>query len=1292
MLYRFVFLLLFVVAATPNTFATHIVGGEMNYTCLGDNQYEITLVIFRDCYNGNPQAWFDDPASIGIFHGQTNQLISEILVPWDPILNDTLEPVLSSECFVAPPDVCVHTTTYTTLVNLPPQIGGYTLAYQRCCRNVTITNIVDPLATGATFSVFISETALLECNSNPKFNTWPPLYICVNEPISFDQSAFDIDGDSIVYKLCTPLDGATPTIPMPQPPFNPPYPSIVWVDPPYNELNMLNGSPGSDPLAIDPHTGLLTGLPNTIGQFVVGICVEEYRNGVLISTTRRDFQYNVGECGQTVSSFFAPEIQCGNLEVSFQNLSMNADEYIWHFNDPGNPGATSSATNPVFVFSDTGTYNVMLVAEPGNACADTSFQSITLLPNSLIPSFSWEITNCADSLVIELTDMSVDTIHTVEGWSWNLSGMQYSTQQNPVFVLYENINAIVTLTVTASNGCQAQTFQWIPAFLIEEEIADTLKVCLGDSIPLNPEYDPLLVFIWEPGATLSDPISPNPFASPDSTTTYTATIINFTGCSTKKEVTVVVPEPLTLQLPPDTITCEPALTLTAQTNAGVEYYWGTDPDLNNLIGFSPTIEVEPLGPAVYYVLVRDTFGCAIQGQVSVDGRGVNISTDTVATVCLGDTLQLIATVTDPGDEVVFNWLPDSLILSGSDTPEALALLPYGGDFLLFLETSNQWGCSRLDSVLAMAIDTANLETGFAAQQCNGFAIQFSYTGPNAAIVNWNFGAPQDSSVVQAGAFPYYVYPDTGWYTVSVSLPEYVACPDTAFFEVYVGDPGIILAFDYTYPVCSDSVLVQFHNLSQNNQGTFIGQQWVFSNGMTSSDATPVLTIFEDQAIEAILIMESSDGCVDTIAQTIDIQLVNPELPDTVVVCFGEPVPINPGFNPSWTYQWSPPDGLSDPGAPNPLASPVQTTTYSVTVTDTGGVDTCAVVRAVTVVTPPAFDWQASSDTIICEPELTLYAVSTAATEIIWSDMPDFSNVLGTGEELLTQPGRPSTYYLRATDEYGCVLLDTIVAGNYEVGVASPPELTVCIGDTATLLAINLNPEDILTYSWTPPDQIITGQGSGTVTASPPVSTTFTYIAGNQFGCQDTGQVVLNVFNYIPPLETLAQEDTIIAGQSSQLLALSGAVNPAPGMQYAWTPTGSLSSSNIFNPIATPQQTTQYEVTIVTADGCSNRGVVTVVVVEPICEEPYIFVPTGFSPNGDGKNDIFRVRGNFIDEVYLAVYDRWGEKVFETDDPGQGWDGTYKGKVLPPDVYGFHVRVLCLGGDEFIRKGNITLIR
>ena len=1285
-------LLFFFLLTLSTLHATHIVGGEMNYTCLGNNEYEITLTIFRDCYNGAPGAFFDDPASIGIFHGQTNALINEVLIPFDPDLNDTLDPILSSECFVAPPDVCVHTTTYTTIVNLSPQIGGYTLAYQRCCRNMTITNIVDPLGTGATYSVYISETALLECNSNPKFNTWPPIYICVNEPISFDQSAYDIDGDSIVYTLCTPLDGAIPADPMPQPPYNPPYNPITWIDPPYNVSNMLNGSTGGVPLSINPQTGLLTGLPNTIGQFVVGICVDEYRNGALISTTRRDFQYNVGECGQTISSFFAPEIQCGDLNVAFENLSVNADEYLWDFNDPGNPGATSTLIDPVYTFSDTGAYTIMLIAEPGNVCADTFYQSITLLPNTITPAFDYEIQECVDSIVIVLTDLSTDTLSTLVGWAWEIGGQFASNEQNPVIVLFENQNALLNLTVTAANGCKQETAQWIPAFLIEEEIADTLIVCQGDSIPLNPQFDPNLDYVWSPAATLSDPVAPNPWASPEVTTLYSVTLTNFTGCTAEKAVFVYVPEPLTLDLPADTTLCDPLLTLTAETNTGTEFYWAEDPDFDVLIGLEPSIGVEPLGTVTYYVMVRDASGCAIMGEVTITGNGVNILVDSTEFICLGDTLSITVANTDPADQVTYLWSPDSLILSGQGSSQLLVSPQEGGGYQFYLESANQWDCSRIDTIPIDVIDTTDLQTGFAFQQCNGFAIQFDYSGPNASIIEWNFGDPTAPGTGAAGPSSYYIYPDTGWYTVLITLPAEVACPDTAFFPIYVGNPGIELAFDWTFPVCSDSVVVQFNNLSTNNQGVFTSQQWFFSNGQSSEDSMPEVAVYTSQSIEAQLIMESSDGCVDTLVQSLEVQLLDPSLPDTVIVCFQEALEINPDYNPDWVYQWSPPEGLSGVDEANPLAGPDQTTTYSVTITDPNGPDTCSVVRAVTVVVPPPFDWQATGDTIVCEPWVTLETQSDAAVSVAWSQTPDFSILLGTDDTFSLMPGRPSTVYVQAVDAFGCVLTDTILAGNYDVALAVPPIFTICVGDSLLINVLNLYPDDILSFYWEPMAGILSGQGTATPLVSPLTTTTYTYLATNQYGCQDTGQVLVNIFDFVPPLQALADPDTIVAGQSSQLLALTGPDNPDPSLQYIWTPTGSLSDAGIFNPVATPTETTLYEVLIITPDGCSNRETVLVVVIEPTCEEPFLFIPSGFSPNGDGKNELFRVRGNFIDEVYLAVYDRWGEKVFETEDVNGGWNGTYQGKLLPPDVYGYYLRVLCFGGDEFIRKGNITLIR
>ena len=186
----------------------------MTYSHVSGDTYEIQLTVFRDCLNGSPGAPFDDPASIGIYD-KDMILIDSLFIPF--MGDDTLSPTLFDECLVIPPSVCVHRSTYRALLDLPPRIGGYELIYQRCCRNETINNIVDPLGTGASFSVVIKDVALLEKNSSPKFKEWPPIYICADEPILFDHSAIDEEGDSIVYRLCTPRDGGTPNNPIPGP-------------------------------------------------------------------------------------------------------------------------------------------------------------------------------------------------------------------------------------------------------------------------------------------------------------------------------------------------------------------------------------------------------------------------------------------------------------------------------------------------------------------------------------------------------------------------------------------------------------------------------------------------------------------------------------------------------------------------------------------------------------------------------------------------------------------------------------------------------------------------------------------------------------------------------------------------------------------------------------------------------------------------------------------------------------------------------------------------------------------
>jgi gliding motility-associated-like protein len=173
------------------------------------------------------------------------------------------------------------------------------------------------------------------------------------------------------------------------------------------------------------------------------------------------------------------------------------------------------------------------------------------------------------------------------------------------------------------------------------------------------------------------------------------------------------------------------------------------------------------------------------------------------------------------------------------------------------------------------------------------------------------------------------------------------------------------------------------------------------------------------------------------------------------------------------------------------------------------------------------------------------------------------------------------------------------------------------------------------------------------------------------------------------INATADQYTIYKGKSTTLHAI-----PNSGYIYSWTPTGSLNDPSSPNPVAHPDTTTTYTLTVADplVPQCRVTDTVTINVIQIFCVEPHIFVPDAFTPDGDGKNDVVFVRGNDIRDVFFTIYNRWGEKVFETKDQSFGWDGIYKGMKADPGVFDYYLEVTCVDDQKFFKKGNITLIR
>ena len=287
------------------TQATHIVGGELELRYLGTqsaNTHRINLNLYFDDINGNIGA-NDAVVSVGIFAKRTNALIGYV------ILGKTSEefvPYTNSTCTTA--YVRTRLIKYGTELTLDPNVfndaGGYYMSWERCCRNGTIANILNPDRAGSTFYLefpAIASGTTRFANSSPIFTVPKGDYACVGQPFTLDFAAKDADGDSLTYAMVTPYNGfSTAGTPNPgaggqqvTPTFAAgPYPPVQWIP----GVSVANQIPGSVPLRVNARTGLLTVTPDRTGLFVFSVEVKEFRAKKQIGVVRRDYQVLVVDC------------------------------------------------------------------------------------------------------------------------------------------------------------------------------------------------------------------------------------------------------------------------------------------------------------------------------------------------------------------------------------------------------------------------------------------------------------------------------------------------------------------------------------------------------------------------------------------------------------------------------------------------------------------------------------------------------------------------------------------------------------------------------------------------------------------------------------------------------------------------------------------------------------------------------------------------------------------------------------------------------------------------------------
>lgn len=274
-----------------------------------------------------------------------------------------------------------------------------------------------------------------------------------------------------------------------------------------------------------------------------------------------------------------------------------------------------------------------------------------------------------------------------------------------------------------------------------------------------------------------------------------------------------------------------------------------------------------------------------------------------------------------------------------------------------------------------------------------------------------------------------------------------------------------------------------------------------------------------------------------------------------------------------------------------------------------------------------------------------------------------------------------TYTITVTDAKGCTTTTfaTVVQIAVNTPVINSNQTVVCQGDSTILSSSGFN-----SYNWLPNRGLESVTGSSVI-AFPLANVTYTVTATDANSCTSTASIAITVNPSFPV--SAGPDKTTVSGTG---VTIGGNPTGPVTATYSWAPSSTLSSSTTSNPLASPTQPiTIYTVSVVDAAGCIETSTVTVTLDENCTE---IFVPTAFSPNSDGENDILFVRGTCIAKLYFAIFNRWGERVFYTENTSNGWGGLFNGKLSDTGVYGYYLKATLNNGQEVDRKGNITLLR
>jgi len=976
--------------------------------------------------------------------------------------------------------------------------------------------------------------------------------------------------------------------------------------------------------------------------------------------------------------------------------------YFWEFGD----GNNSSLPTPSHVYTVQGSYTVKLTITTSSGCTESfTLQNAVRVGRKPIVNFSANPTTVCAFQNVFFTDLT----NEADEWLWQFGDGGSSNAQNPVHQ-YSDTGLFHVVLVATNFGCSdslrinnmIRVKPPIAKFAIQPNCNNRLFFNFSDSSIGATSW------FWEFGDGITS-TQQNPSHTYAAFGNYTVklTVTNDTCSHSKSILLKVIDESPNISTSFTTACKNSTFQFSAvvgdPTNI-VSYAWnfgaGTTPQTttsSNTAYFYTT-------PGTYTVtlVTTDIYGCkdtvVKTNYIRVNGPQTSF-TGTNLSGCKGLTTTFTDASTTDGQNAITGWTwyfgdGNSQSLTGGGNTQHT--YPNTGIYTVKLVIVDAAGCkdsmTRTDYVI-----TSDPQAGFTADTlaCPGSTVNFvnASTG-NGLLYNWNFG---DGNTTQAGT-PTHSYTNTGIYTVSLVATDQYGCSDTLTRVNYIKVARPFASFTVNDSISSCTPFeVNYTNTSQY----YVSWNWWLYGGLsTQVSPTQFYTIpgLYNISLEVI----SPGGCRDTayanirLYDTAGANITYAPLegckPLTVSLSAFVPGPMD-------LYTWDFGDGILTSDTLNTITHIYNSFgkfTPKVILTDpTGciipvtGLDTIRIKGASAKfgIDKKFFcdsGWVNFSDSTTYNDSLSLYS---------WDFGDGTTSNLQTPSHQYTTPGI-YTISLAVLTENACV--DTFRLVNAVKVAASPliaigGDSVICVNEFISHLGEFLRTDtSVVQWGW----QFANGGSSALQNPNPlqyQQSGNFVIktIATNSDGCKDTA--TKNIL--VHPLPSVSMPSTIT--KQAGFPVTIPATYSSNVISWNWVPASDLSCTDCPQPTAENKFNAKYLVSFVDSNGCKNTGRVDIIV---ICKDANVFVPNTFSPNGDGSNDVFYVRGKGLERVKsIRVFNRWGEVVFEqqqfpVNNPAFGWDGTYKGKKAVPDVYVYQVEVFCENSQIIRFEGNVALIK